>query len=437
MLPENLRSPLTASPRHRFVGGWLALLAFTLSGCAAFSNPVLDGIPVRRLPMDYLARPKDNLRTIPLTALAQPRVDAYVLGPGDILGVYIEGVVGSKDQPLPVREQQPIFQGGSIPINLPPAIGFPIPISADGTLPLPYLNQPLKVEGLTLLQTQELIRKTYVDELNILKPGQERILITLTRPRQFSVQVVRQETPQTIVGANAVSGNARRGTAAYLDLPAFQNDILNALTRTGGLPGLDSVNEIVVYHSLSGKDGGDAGTKVTRIPVRMPKDQPLPFKPEDVVLDNGDVVFIEARDTEVYYVGGLTIPRQYTLPRDYDLTVTEALAIAGGPLVNGGFNQNNLQGSIIQSGLGSPSPSNVTVIRRTKNGGQIKIIVNLNKAFNDRRENLILQPGDFLVLQETLGEALTRYLSTTIRYNFLGFLLRENDATLTTTYQGP
>ena len=41
-------------------------------GCAALTNPVDQGIPARHLPAEYLAQPKEDLRTIPLTSLRQP-----------------------------------------------------------------------------------------------------------------------------------------------------------------------------------------------------------------------------------------------------------------------------------------------------------------------------------------------------------------------------
>src|SRR5262249_21923271 len=143
-----------------------------------------------------------------------------------------------------------------------------------------------------------------------------------------------------------------------------------------------------------GPNADPAKPEIVRIPLRMRDGETIPFKPSDVVLNKGDIIFIEARDTEVYYIGGLMFPKQQSLPRDYDLRVTRAVAIAGGPLVNGGITTNNLSGNIIASGLGSPSPSRVTVLRRIKNDGQINIIVDLNKALNDPREDIILQADD-------------------------------------------
>ena len=50
---------------------------------------------------------------------------------------------------------------------------------------------------------------------------------------------------------------------------------------------------------------------------------------------------------------------------------SEAIAFVSGPFVNGGINGNNLSGNLLQSGLGFPSPSLVTVLRRTPGGGRI------------------------------------------------------------------
>jgi hypothetical protein len=163
----------------------------------------------------------------------------------------------------------------------------------------------------------------------------------------------------------------------------------------------------------------------------------LPFQPTDVILKKGDVVFIEARDTEVYYTAGLLLPRQFVLPRDYDLRVVDAISIAGGPLVNGIISQNNLTGVITPSGLGSPSASRVTVLRQTKGYGQIPIIIDLNRALNDPRENIILAAGDVLVMQESPGEATTRYLTTALRYNIIWSFLNQKNLLGTGNASGP
>lgn len=413
--------------RKRLVCVAIALLACAIgNGCAAVSNPVAQGIPVRRVPPEYLGIPKELSKTIPLTLLRQPAPDAHHLDGGDVLGVFIEGVLGEKGVPPPVRFPE---QG-----NLPPALGYPVVVNEDGTLQLPYIAA-LDVKDLTIRQVRELIRKTYVDE-KILKSGKEQILVSLLRPRQVRVQVVRQDSQVANI-APGIGTNTRRGTAATVDLPAYENDVLGALTRTGGLPGLDAINEIVIQRFAPRGAGEQANAGPIRIPLRIREGEPIPFQQADVILKAGDIVFIEARDTEVYYMGGLVLPKQFILPRDLDVRVVDAIALAGGPLVNGGVTQNNLSGNIIASGLGSPSPSLVTVLRRTKSNGQVKIIVDLNRALNDPRENILIQAGDVIISQETVGEALTRYGTSIFRYNLFGTFSMQGAFTGTSTVAGP
>jgi hypothetical protein len=163
-----------------------------------------------------------------------------------------------------------------------------------------------------------------------------------------------------------------------------------------------------------------AESEQIRIPLRMRPNQTVPFKPDDVVLKTGDIIFIESRDTEVYYTGGVLPVAELLLPRDYDLDVMEAVTQCRGPLFNGGVNFNNLAGTIFASGLGGPSPSELNVIRKTPKGGQITIRVDLNRCAQDTRERILVQPGDFLVLQESLGESFTRYMTQTFRYTITG-----------------
>src|SRR5439155_7485897 len=118
------RSPcrlVTLSPCHDkrptpWLLGALLLVAGLSGGCASFSNPTLaDSIPVHRLPPEVFGRPREEEKTIPLTLLRQEPVKTYLLDSGDILGIFIEGVLGKKDEPPPVIIGQPTVYGQSAP----------------------------------------------------------------------------------------------------------------------------------------------------------------------------------------------------------------------------------------------------------------------------------------------------------------------------------
>jgi protein involved in polysaccharide export with SLBB domain len=449
--PNRSRSaPNGRVARWAFVGALLVGCLWS-GGCAALTNPVADGIPVNRLPPELFGKPKNDEKTIPLTLLRQKPPDVYRIGPGDVLGIFIEGVLGEAKTSPPVQYN---LQG-----NLPPSIGFPMPVRDDGTLPLPYID-PLPVKGMSISEIQDLIIKTYTVTKPILKPGQERVIVTLIQPRQYQVLVVRQDSGGLTVGGAAggvsgVLGQTKRGTGFVVSLPAYENDVLNALAKTGGLPGLDAANEVIIQrgyfqdftdregvlrHVERGPHGGPDGLaagQMVHIPLRMRPGEPPPFRPEDVILHSGDIVFIEARDTEVFYTGGLLPSRQVVLPRDYDLDVIEAISLVNGPLINGAQQSSNLSGAVIVPGIGFPNPSLVTVVRKTAHGGQIPIRIDLNRALRDPRQRILVQAGDLIILQETPSEAIARYFSEQFQLNLLGTIIRQNDLIGTTTLKVP
>lgn len=418
------------------------------SGCASLTNPTLNGIPVRRLPTEVLIGPRrENLQTVPLSALRQEPPEDYLLGPNDVLGVYIAGVLPPTydNQQIP---QPPVNYPSRIdPIGtgLPPSTGYPITVRSDGTLDLPLVG-PIPVEGLSVEQAAERVRKAYMDR-EILPSGYQAVLVSLVQPRSVRVLVFRQEVGGFGSGnglVNISANNIKQGTGHVVNLKAFENDLLNALSYTSGMPGLDAYDGIFIFRGgmsnaeltarlrqgeeCSPVDWAELGIEIVHIPTRWPAWEPLPFQPEDILLREGDVVFIENRTRDYFYTGGLLPRGEYQIPRDYDLDVLEAVAQVRGTLVNGAFGGNNLNGLLIQPGLGNPNPSALTVLRRTPNGGQIPIAVDLNRALRDPRERILVLPGDVLILQETAGEAIARYASNVFTFGLVGNVVNRGSA---------
>ncbi|MFL5328016.1 MAG: sugar ABC transporter substrate-binding protein [Gemmataceae bacterium] len=414
---------------------FLPIALATLTGCASFSNPTtFPAVPVRRLPDEMLGKARDEQLDIPQALLRQEKPDKHLVDAGDILGIVFPGVLGAADQAPPVSLPQP----GQI--NQTIGIGYPIPVLDDGTITLPLLEETIDVRGLSVPDAQKKIKDVYVEK-GIYRRGDRtlnQLIVTLYRARQFHVLVVRQDSGEVPL-ANNTYLSSKRGSGYVLDLPAYENDVLTALTRSGGLPGNDAKNEVIIQRGkLEGQlttmpvpSAPIPGLETITIPLRLRPGEPIPFKPRDIILQNGDIVFIQSRDTEVFYTGGLITPGEYPIPRNYDLDVLTAVALTHGPLANGGLNYNNLSGNIVTQGLGSPSPSQLTVLRRAPGKRQITIRVDLNRAMQDPRERILIQPGDFLILQETMGEAFTRYMTTQFKYNVFTSILRTKDATIT------
>ncbi len=375
------------------------LLSSLVCGCAALTNPVGSGIPVRDLPAELRGETHDE-ESVPLNLLRRTPPDAYRLAPGDILGVWIEGIallsqpnVGGGYQVPPITISQKNLPPERA--EIPPGLGLPFSVREDGTLSLP-LVQPVSVAGMTLREAEAAIRDAYVKS-QIIKPGQEKMIVTLMRQHATHILVFRHDiafqnnfnanlnnnfvvsSVGTSNGDSAPIGRSPTGLGYIVDLPGNDNDILTALALTGGLPSSNAVNEVVVYRSLfkgekdrdillhqfeSHRPGckrehlsGVAGP-IVRIPLRLPPGETPQLKSEDVVLQNGDVVFVEAEELQFFYTGGLLPPAQHVLPRDYDLNVVQAILQVRGPLVNGAFSQSNLSGQIIPRGLYLASHSN-------------------------------------------------------------------------------
>lgn len=627
-----------SSQRRVFAG--LCLLLIWQSGCAAF-RPV-HGVPARYLPEEMKVGDRSARRTIDLSLLRQPPPRAHLIDSGDVLGIYVEGFVGKATDPPPVH----------FPLNneSAPSFGLPYPVREDGTISLPVIGS-IPVRGLTLVQAEERVKQAYLSPRQLIRPDFNRVQVNLQRPRQFRVLVIRQDSRNEPASTESMGqinmGLIRRGTGKVVNLPVYSNDVLNALTATDGLPGLDAENAVYVirhrgtpggggdprwpvnvdphlllhpsgslapvvrgqspdpgyagngadvYHANyigmpsppvqyvggqpplapapvwdsrgalpspadpnwvghspypeAGPQGsvpgipngfqpalnapaaaegygpppaygqppaygpppaygappaygppasygfptnaGDAaggpampghgsqpyppqpptlpdpvgrdadpldpnsppplssglhslppvdprsvpmlpslssapldgsptletghgvlgggmldGRHVIRIPIRLGPGETADIRPEDILLYDGDIVFIESRETEVFYTGGLLGGGQYTLPRDYDLDIMQAISLAtargptGSSRAVGGVSALNNDVSI--------SPSTAIVLRKLPDGGEVPVKVDLYRARTDISERIVIQPGDFILLQYTPLEAVAAF----------------------------
>ncbi|OYW19176.1 MAG: hypothetical protein B7Z55_09365, partial [Planctomycetales bacterium 12-60-4] len=236
---------MTTSPAHRWILA-AGLLLPVVSGCAAF-RPI-KGVPARYLADDFLGQTRSGKQTIDLSLLRQSPPPTHVVDTGDVLSVYIEGELGKRDQPPPS-----FFPQNS---DIPPTVGFPIPVRDDGTISLPLIGA-LPVRGMNIRQVEDAIREAMTVRQKLLNPD-VRIFVALLQPRTYRILVIRQEASSDVsIGLQGQLniGALKRGTGKVVNLPAYKNDVLNALAETGGLPGLDAENAIYVIRSRSHSAG--------------------------------------------------------------------------------------------------------------------------------------------------------------------------------------
>ncbi|MCA9079479.1 MAG: polysaccharide biosynthesis/export family protein, partial [Planctomycetaceae bacterium] len=156
---------------------------------------------------------------------------------------------------------------------------------------------------------------------------------------------------------------------------------------------------------LNGFDPTIDNPNVIKIPLRLFDGEQIHFTEQDITLYDGDIVFIESRETEVFYTGGLLGGGQYTLPRDYDLRVLEALSIAESRSQQSGQVNRSIGGISALNQDVSNSASRLLIIRKLCNGQTARIEVDVIKAMKYDHENILVQPGDMLILQYTFPEA--------------------------------
>ena len=433
------------TPFHKMrllVWAVLGVAVMTNVGCITFTR---HAIPAHRLPDQFQAPSRSCLEPINFAMLAQSQPEDYLLGAGDLLAVSVSGIIppNTTELPPPItmttlnREYYP--PGGGLNA---PGFGLPLEVQVDGTITMPLIA-PVEVAGKTLTEAAEEIRKAYRDK-DVVKEGKDQTYITLLRSRVNRIMVLREDAVTPTSAMVIRKGEAllhKRGTGQVVDLPIYESDVLHALTASGGLPGIDANNEVWILRKTvlqpgdsekvqekveEGKESAEeiiksvpAHLQATRIPLKLCCGEPVPFSPQDVVLNDGDILYIEPRRQEYFYTGGLLQGGQIPIPRDEDLDILEAVALANGAV--GGVSGSSAA-AVLRAGAGVGNilpPSRVLILRKLPNGGQLPIRVNLSHAMRDPSERIRIMPGDYVMMYYTPGEQVGNAVLNLFNFNIL------------------
>lgn len=122
-------------------------------------------------------------------------------------------------------------------------------------------------------------------------------------------------------------------------------------------------------------------------------------------LSDRDIVRVIPRKKEMIYVAGLVNdPGQFELPRDQDMHLVDALALAGG--------------------RSSPVADKILIIRHIDNRPEPLVIqASLKEAKRSGRENILLSAGDTVTLEQTPATAVVDTIYKFFRVSF-GFAQR-------------
>ncbi|TWT64608.1 polysaccharide biosynthesis/export family protein [Allorhodopirellula solitaria] len=420
MIRSSQHHPITASIA---VTALITITALSSTGCHIHSvASARNSIPAHRLDPNLFGCSREALAPLPYSSLGQVKPEQHIIGAGDTLSVYVYGVFPANEEETPVQQRAQSLNQRYYPPRgtvVGPLTGLPTRVEGNGTIDMPLIGD-ISISGLTLPEAVAKIKQAYYDE-NVLQEGKERVTVDLLIPRVRRIVVLRQDSPapQVSLTPPGVVDQVHRGSGEVIDLPMYENDVLHALGATGGLPGTDAARELYVIRNgagintqflsgsslqglVSGGEGGECNPGVIRIPlVGCPCDG-IPFTPADVVLNDGDTIYIPRRD-EYFITGGLLPGARVPLPRDKDVDVLEAIALAtgspGGPL--------GLSGAVLAGGTPGyvREATQVMILRTLPDGRQINIRVDLDRAINDQKQRIRIMPDDVVMLHQKPGAA--------------------------------
>ncbi len=117
-------------------------------------------------------------------------------------------------------------------------------------------------------------------------------------------------------------------------------------------------------------------------------------------LGDRDVVMVLPQEKQIIHVTGLVHqPNQFELPRNQDVTVLDAIAMAGG--------------------TSSPAADKVFVIRQLPSMTKPTVIqVSIANAKRDGNENLRLASGDLVSVERTMSTVMVDTVMTVFRVGF-------------------
>jgi hypothetical protein len=121
---------------------------------------------------------------------------------------------------------------------------------------------------------------------------------------------------------------------------------------------------------------------------------------------------------------------QFPLPRDKDLDILGAIALANGPLGSAGSGLGGLGNGNGGGGGGGGrrgggggnqfcQPSEAVVVRELACGNSISIKVDLNRAIENPQERILIQPNDVVLVRYTLCEEVGNVLLNAFQINYL------------------
>jgi protein involved in polysaccharide export with SLBB domain len=347
-------------------------------------HPTYGTISLKELTPDYQPKPVRPSKTLDLARLGRPTEAETRIHVGDLLQISCSDLMEESKKET-----------------------FPVHVAEDGTVSLPLLSQSVPVATLTAGEAEQVIHNAYAAS-------------NLIRQPQLTVRTLEQKT-NTIYVIGAVK------KPGVYELQPEECDPLRAIVAAGGVT---EDAEGVVEIRRAGKRNSlkrDLSTRPVKVTKRMPEaekprqgklvllseaekpqqgklvlveevatkpradDEIIRFdlsnknilkNPDQLQLQNGDIVSVEQKRMRPFYVAGaVNKPGEFPMPKDREIRALEAVGLAGGVLT-------------------ISEPTTALVVRRPKGKEAVVIRIDLSRAARHPEENPVLMEGDVISVVE-------------------------------------
>lgn len=331
------------------------LLFFAVAGCHGPNHFMAEDVPLES-PLRLASR--SNPQTVDLSRLASSTGGNEIIGPGDVLDITI--AAGLKEDDQITRSVRVGNDGNGIlsEIGSVPLAGY-APESAEAII----ANEAIRKN----LYRSPAVTVTFKER----RVNRVRVLGAVKEPGSYALL----PNSSDVVSAIAAAGGLAEDAGENVEI---RNPSVGIVPERPSVAGTDGTGVSPVSSTSGGRVGDSRMNSYTVNLISAAKEGDGGY-----VVHDGGVIMVEKRDLQPVTVTGLVRKAdQYPIPVGKDLTVLQAIALAGGP-------SNQLA-------------DKVYLIRRTTNTKDPAVIqLSMREAKKSGRSDLLVGPGDIISVEQT------------------------------------
>lgn len=344
--------------RYALASLCLSIILMGSVGCQSVAN-----FKAANLPDDLRALAETDSESIDLSQIASRSINENVIYPGDVLEIAISSGIEQAASPA-----------------------IPIRVDDRGQINVPLVGD-VRVADLSLTDAERMIHEASVQREIYRNP---HVSVLMRERRTIKVRVLGEVS-----------------TPGVYRLPAAGSDLLAAIVAAGGLSA--KAGTIVEVRHPTQNNQASHGVRLATFEqidgqptqtVQLDLREASTLPTNQLVVGDGSVVMVmPKKERSISILGLVRKPGNYDLPADENLRLLDGLALAGDRTLS--------------------VANRVRVIRQKPDDEDPVIIaVNVRQAKKNGKENLLLAPGDTVVVEET---PMTFTLSTIQGFLRFGF----------------